>query len=44
MDDVHCTGDEANLKDCPFPGWGKHNCDHSEDASVICEIGNLTQL
>ncbi|XP_071793327.1 adhesion G-protein coupled receptor G7-like [Asterias amurensis] len=37
MDDVQCGGNEERLQDCAFWGWGVHNCDHSEDASVTCE-------
>ncbi|XP_027038512.1 scavenger receptor cysteine-rich type 1 protein M130-like isoform X2 [Pocillopora damicornis] len=36
MDDVYCQGGEAMLSRCAFPGWEKHNCVHSEDASVAC--------
>ena len=36
-DDVHCTGNEANLASCPKGrGVGSHNCGHSEDAGVTC--------
>jgi hypothetical protein len=36
MDDVGCTGAEAGLVSCAFPGWGVHNCSHSEDVGVTC--------
>uniref|UniRef100_A0A3B1IXQ5 SRCR domain-containing protein n=1 Tax=Astyanax mexicanus TaxID=7994 RepID=A0A3B1IXQ5_ASTMX len=36
MDDVDCIGSESNLKHCISPGWGKHNCTHTQDAAVIC--------
>ncbi|XP_078616873.1 scavenger receptor cysteine-rich domain-containing protein DMBT1-like [Branchiostoma floridae x Branchiostoma japonicum] len=36
MDDLHCTGMEISLFDCPYSGWGSHNCGHHEDVSVDC--------
>uniref|UniRef100_A0A3B1ILP1 SRCR domain-containing protein n=1 Tax=Astyanax mexicanus TaxID=7994 RepID=A0A3B1ILP1_ASTMX len=36
MDDVDCSGSESTLKKCQMRGWGKHNCNHSTDAAVIC--------
>ena len=44
MDDVQCTGSESRLADCPFGGWGLHNCRHSEDVGVSCGAGSSLSL
>lgn len=36
MDDVICKGSESTLKNCGSTLYGKHDCDHSKDAGVIC--------
>ena len=36
LDNVGCSGSESTIVNCRHNGWGLHNCQHSEDASVIC--------
>ena len=36
LDEVVCTGSEYYIDDCSHSGFGATNCDHSEDAGVIC--------
>uniref|UniRef100_A0A8C6QN93 CUB domain containing protein 3 n=1 Tax=Nannospalax galili TaxID=1026970 RepID=A0A8C6QN93_NANGA len=36
LDNVQCKGHEEHLEECSHVGWFTHNCDHSEDASVVC--------
>ena len=35
MDDVQCSGTESRLLNCRYTS--RHNCGHSEDASVRCQ-------
>ncbi|XP_067882865.1 antigen WC1.1-like [Heterodontus francisci] len=34
--EVKCTGSESSLADCPSSSLAQSDCDHKEDASVIC--------
>lgn len=36
LDDMECNGTEVDLSACRTRPWGEHNCNHGEDASVVC--------
>lgn len=37
LDNLACTGTESRLIDCVHNGVGIENCNHFEDAGVICQ-------
>ncbi|XP_077202299.1 neurotrypsin-like isoform X10 [Paroedura picta] len=37
LDEVECSGNELFLDQCKKTNWEEHNCDHTEDAGVICD-------
>lgn len=37
MDNMHCDGNETEIKNCRFDGWGKNDCEASEAAGVVCK-------
>ena len=41
FDDVSCTGNESSLVNCTYNPT--HNCNHFEDAGVICANANCTE-
>merc|ERR1740117_1810384 len=36
MDNIKCQGHEKFIWQCPFAGWGTHNCKHAADVGVKC--------
>ena len=36
LSNVNCSGLELYLSDCPYGGLYVNNCDHAEDAGVLC--------
>lgn len=42
LDDVGCIGTETNLGQCNYTALGLSNCDHTEDAGVMCHQGKST--
>ena len=38
LDDLHCVGNESALTNCSARPIKEHNCDHSEDAGVRCNV------
>ena len=37
LDNVQCTSSSSQLLECSSWPIFSHNCDHSEDAGVVCE-------
>uniref|UniRef100_A0A665TF14 SRCR domain-containing protein n=1 Tax=Echeneis naucrates TaxID=173247 RepID=A0A665TF14_ECHNA len=41
LDDLACSGNEGSLAKCQHNGFKKHNCQHNEDAGVICSSAQI---
>ena len=44
LENVHCTGKETNLFDCPHRGVDVHDvhiCYHIEDPGVVCRLQGI---
>ncbi|XP_011682257.1 deleted in malignant brain tumors 1 protein [Strongylocentrotus purpuratus] len=41
LDEVRCEGSERTVQSCPHKGFLEQNCDHGEDASVICDLSKM---
>ncbi|XP_019634567.1 PREDICTED: deleted in malignant brain tumors 1 protein-like, partial [Branchiostoma belcheri] len=38
MDDLRCDGNETSLFSCSYAGWTIQDCDHGQDAGVVCRM------
>ncbi|KAI8514478.1 scavenger receptor [Branchiostoma belcheri] len=36
MDDLRCDGNESSIFNCSYAGWTIQDCDHGQDAGVVC--------
>ncbi|XP_022099140.1 scavenger receptor cysteine-rich domain-containing group B protein-like [Acanthaster planci] len=41
LDGVACSGSESKITDCPSFCWERTQCNHTQDAGVVCHEGNL---
>ncbi|XP_021375461.1 neurotrypsin-like [Mizuhopecten yessoensis] len=42
LDETQCSGTETNLGQCNFVPYGHGDCDHTEDAGVVCQAAVTT--
>jgi len=43
LDNVRCYSDRSyrSITDCSHNGWGRHNCNHTKDVSILCTTVRL---
>ncbi|XP_034564501.1 deleted in malignant brain tumors 1 protein-like [Notolabrus celidotus] len=44
LDDVACSREESSFSDCGHGGFGQHDCDHSDDAGVVCSAASAPNV
>ncbi|CAL8366214.1 unnamed protein product [Boreogadus saida] len=44
LDDVNCGGNETSITDCEHQGFGSQNCNHAQDAGIICDASTPVRL
>ena len=37
LDNMRCSSNDRSVSECDHAGWGVHNCEHDEDASLCCK-------
>lgn len=40
LDQVSCFGNETSIDRCTHWAWGENNCNHTEDISIKCSMGD----
>ncbi|XP_048450055.1 deleted in malignant brain tumors 1 protein-like, partial [Rhincodon typus] len=43
LDEIECISDDPTLWQCQRNPWGQHNCEHREDAGVVCSESDVTK-
>ena len=44
LNDLRCLGDTWDINDCVHSGWMQNNCNHYEDAGVVCTDAEEAEL
>ena len=41
LDNVKCRGDEQSIAACRHRGWNVHDCNHYDDAGIVCKNDSI---